>query len=57
MGLNEFPLWSRLLRVLLILATLTIILTGIYLASALINQVMLSLFLAIMLDPLISRKQ
>ena len=55
MGLNEFPLWSRLLRVLIILATLTIILTGIYLASALINQVMLSLFLAIMLDPLISR--
>ncbi len=55
MGLNGFSFWPMFLRVLFILATLTIILTGIYLASPLISQVLLSLFLAIMLDPLINQ--
>lgn len=50
MGLNLVLLWPLLLRTLVILATLVIVITGISLASPLINQILLSLFLAIMLD-------
>lgn len=55
MGLSWFTLWPPLARVLFILACLTIILTGLYLAAPLINQVLLAMLLAIMLDPLITR--
>lgn len=55
MGLSWFTLWQPLARVLFILASLTIILTGLYLAAPLINQVLLAALLAIMLDPLITR--
>jgi hypothetical protein len=51
MGLSWFTLWPPLARVLFILACLTIILTGLYLAAPLINQVLLAMLLAIMLDP------
>lgn len=55
MGLSWFTLWQPLARVLFILSSLTIILTGLYLAAPLINQVLLAALLAIMLDPLITR--
>ncbi|MCX0500834.1 AI-2E family transporter [Erwinia billingiae] len=42
-------------RGLFLLACLTLVLIGLHLAAPLINQVLLALFLAIMLDPLISR--
>ncbi|MEM6159419.1 AI-2E family transporter [Erwinia sp. P6884] len=40
---------------LFMLACLTVVLIGLYLAAPLVNQVLLALFLAVMLDPLISR--
>ena len=55
MGLRWFTPGSPLARVLFMLACLTLILTGLYLAAPLINQVLLAMLLAIMLDPLITR--
>ncbi|MGK3142186.1 AI-2E family transporter [Pantoea sp. C2G6] len=55
MELRWLTLWPPLARVLFILTSLTIVLTGLYLAAPLINQVLLAVMLAIMLDPLISR--
>jgi len=55
MGLSWLTLWPPLARVLFILTSLTIILTGLYLAAPLINQVLLAVLLAIMIDPLITR--
>ena len=54
MGLSWFTLWPPLARVLFVLASLTIILSGLYLAAPFINQVLLAMLLSIMLDPLIS---
>jgi len=55
MGQRWFAPGSPLARVLFMLACLTLILTGLYLAAPLINQVLLAMLLAIMLDPLITR--
>ncbi|KKB03110.1 AI-2E family transporter [Pantoea anthophila] len=55
MGQRWFTPGSPLARVLFMLACLTLILTGLYLAAPLINQVLLAMLLAIMLDPLITR--
>lgn len=54
-----YPGWLKSLapfaQGLFMLACLTLVLTGLYLAAPLVNQVLLALFLAVMLDPLISR--
>lgn len=46
---------SPLAQALFLLACLTLVLLGLRLAAPLINQVLLAIFLAVMLDPLISR--
>lgn len=46
---------SPLAQMLFLLACLTLVLLGLHLGSPLINQVLLAIFLAVMLDPLISR--
>ncbi|RPE01212.1 AI-2E family transporter [Candidatus Pantoea deserta] len=54
-----YPGWLKSLtpfaQGLFMLACLTLVLLGLYLAAPLVNQVLLALFLAVMLDPLISR--
>ena len=49
-GLNSL---TPLIQGLLLLTCLTILLAGLHMAAPLVNQVLLALFLAVMLDPLI----
>ena len=46
---------TPLIQGLLLLTCLTILLAGLHMAAPLVNQVLLALFLAVMLDPLIER--
>lgn len=46
---------TPLIQGLLLLTCLTILLAGLRMAAPLVNQVLLALFLAVMLDPLIER--